>query len=236
VGCVPGPPVGRSEKCRAHSSHRGRDHVRLFRASYNFARAPQTAPAHRLAPPPSGTQLQNIKWFLGRGARPRYGRWTYWEKFDYLAVFWGVAVIGLSGLMLWFPEVFTKVAPGWLINVATIIHSDEALLAVGFIFTIHFFNTHLRPEAFPMDTVIFTGLTPLDEYRKNRPREYEEMKESGELSKRLVLAHKNPGDSIKVRLLGYTALTIGVVLILLIIYSVLFGYEWSLHKIIFPNA
>ncbi len=102
-----------------------------------------------------------LKWFLGRGPRPEYGRWTYWEKFDYFAVFWGVAVIGFSGLILWFPEFFTKLFPGWLINVAMIIHSDEALLAVGFIFTIHFFNTHLRPDAFPMDTVIFTGTVPL---------------------------------------------------------------------------
>ncbi len=71
-------------------------------------------------------------------------------------MFWGVAVIGMTGLMLWFPTVFTRVMPGWMINVATTIHSDEALLAVGFIFTIHFFNTHFRPEKFPMDTVIFT--------------------------------------------------------------------------------
>ena len=85
----------------------------------------------------------------GRG--PQYGRWTYWEKFDYFAVFWGIAVIGSTGLMLWFPEFFTRLLPGWLINVATIIHSDEALLATGFIFTVHFFNTHLRPEKFPMD-------------------------------------------------------------------------------------
>jgi cytochrome b subunit of formate dehydrogenase len=179
--------------------------------------------------------LDSLKWFLGRGPRPRYGRWTYWEKFDYLAVFWGVAVIGLSGLMLWFPETFTRIAPGWLINVATIIHSDEALLAVGFIFTIHFFNTHLRPEAFPMDTVIFTGLTPLDEYRKDRPREYEEMKQSGDLAKRLVMTSKNPGDSLKVRILGFTALAIGLVLVVLIIYSVLFGYEWSLRRVLFPS-
>jgi cytochrome b subunit of formate dehydrogenase len=102
-----------------------------------------------------------VKWFLGKGERPEYGRWTYWEKFDYMAVFWGVAVIGFSGLVLWLPEFFTRFFPGWLINVAQIIHSDEALLAVGFIFTIHFFNTHLRPEAFPMDTVIFTGHVPL---------------------------------------------------------------------------
>ena len=101
--------------------------------------------------------IQSLKWFLRRGPRPAYGRWTYWEKFDYFAVFWGVAIIGATGLLLWFPVVFTRVLPGWVLNVATIIHSDEALLAVGFIFTVHFFNTHFRPEKFPMDTVIFTG-------------------------------------------------------------------------------
>jgi len=105
----------------------------------------------------------SFKWFLGRGPRPQYGRWTYWEKFDYFAVFWGMFVIGSTGMMLWFPEFFTLVVPGWIINVATIIHSDEALLAVGFIFTVHFFNTHLRPEKFPMDTSIFTGHVPLAE-------------------------------------------------------------------------
>ena len=109
--------------------------------------------------------IATVKWFLGFGPRPEYGRWTYWEKFDYMAVFWGVAVIGFSGLILWFPEYFTKVLPGWIINVAQIIHSDEALLAVVFIFTIHFFNTHLRPEAFPMDTVIFTGHVEAEELR-----------------------------------------------------------------------
>lgn len=89
-----------------------------------------------------------------------------------MAVFWGIAVIGFSGLMLWFPEIFTKIFPGWLINVAQIFHSDEALLAVGFIFTIHFFNTHLRQDAFPMDMAIFTGLVQLDEFKKDRPGEH----------------------------------------------------------------
>ncbi len=66
----------------------------------------------------------SIRWFFGKGPRPEYGRWTYWEKFDYFAVFWGVAIIGLSGLILWFPEFFTHFIPGWAINVAQIIHSD----------------------------------------------------------------------------------------------------------------
>ena len=33
----------------------------------------------------------SVRWFLGEGPRPQYGRWTCREKFDYLAVFWGVA-------------------------------------------------------------------------------------------------------------------------------------------------
>jgi cytochrome b subunit of formate dehydrogenase len=166
-----------------------------------------------------------LKWFFNAGPRPRYGRWTYWEKFDYLAVFWGVAIIGISGLMLWLPVLFTRFLPGAVINVATIIHSDEALLAVGFIFTIHFFNTHLRPEAFPMDTVVFTGLTPLEDYMRDRPEEYEQMKRSGELRKRLVKKTLTRRYEIGVRVVGGTFLGVGLVLVTLIIYSMVFGYK-----------
>jgi cytochrome b subunit of formate dehydrogenase len=97
------------------------------------------------------------KWFFGKGPKPEFDRWTYWEKFDYFAVFWGVFIIGASGLIMWFPDFFTRFMPGWMINIALIVHSDEALLAAGFIFSIHFFNTHFRIEKFPMDTVIFSG-------------------------------------------------------------------------------
>ena len=166
-----------------------------------------------------------IKWFWGKGPRPQYGRWTYWEKFDYFAVFWGVAVIGLSGLMLWFPEFFTKFVPGWFINVATIIHSDEALLAVGFIFTIHFFHTHLRPDAFPMDEVIFTGVIPFKDYKRERPDAVRRLLETGELRKRVVRTRISRRRAIMIRIFGYAALGLGVTLIGLIIYSVLFGYK-----------
>jgi predicted CXXCH cytochrome family protein len=166
-----------------------------------------------------------IKWFLGLGPRPQYGRWTYWEKFDYFAVFWGVAIIGFSGLMLWFPEFFTIIFPGWLINVATIIHSDEALLAVGFIFTIHFFNTHLRPESFPLDPVIFTGLVPLDEYKEDRSEDYRKIKESGKLKKMVVQTEISSKRMLLVKIFGYGLLIIGILLIILIIYSMLIGYK-----------
>ncbi|MBU2503209.1 cytochrome c3 family protein [bacterium] len=165
-----------------------------------------------------------IKWFVGKGDRPQYGRWTYWEKFDYFAVFWGVAMIGFSGLILWFPEKFTYLLPGWFINVAGIIHSDEALLATGFIFTIHFFNTHFRPDRFPMDPVIFTGRMTLEEFKEDRPREYEQLVREGKLEQHMV----EPLDEGFVKVLkffGFAALTVGMGLIFLIIYAVLFGYR-----------
>jgi predicted CXXCH cytochrome family protein len=167
--------------------------------------------------------IGTVKWFLGFGPRPKYGRWTYWEKFDYMAVFWGVAVIGFSGLILWFPEFFTIVFPGWIINVAQIIHSDEALLAVVFIFTIHFFNTHLRPEAFPMDTVIFTGHVELEEYKIDRPKEWEELQKSGNLEKVVVKKEITSSWMKIVKFFGYIFLASGIILAILIIYSLIAG-------------
>jgi cytochrome b subunit of formate dehydrogenase len=168
--------------------------------------------------------IGNMKWFLGKGPRPDYGRWTYWEKFDYFAVFWGMLVIGSTGMMLWFPELFTHVIPGSLLNVATIIHSDEALLAVGFIFTVHFYNTHLRPEKFPMDLVIFTGRMDLEEFKEDRPAEYKDLVESGQLEEFLVEPYQ-PIVIKAVRLFGWLALTTGTCIVIWIIYAMLFAYR-----------
>jgi cytochrome b subunit of formate dehydrogenase len=122
------------------------------------------------------------KWFFGRGPRPQFDRWTYWEKFDYLAVFWGVAVIGLSGLVMWYPEAATRYLPGWVINVALVIHSDEALLAAAFIFTFHFFNVHFRVEKFPIDPVIFSGRITEAELLHERRRLYDRLESQGRLA------------------------------------------------------
>jgi cytochrome b subunit of formate dehydrogenase len=171
-----------------------------------------------------GELIQTLRWFAGRAPRPKYGRWTYWEKFDYFAVFWGVAVIGTTGLCLWFPEFFTRFMPGWSINVATIIHSDEALLATGFIFTIHFFNTHFRPEKFPMDTVVFTGRMPVEELEHDKPRLYEQLVAAGTLAQHLDDA-PSPNFVRVARVFGYTALVIGFTLVILISYAMLFAYK-----------
>jgi len=165
-----------------------------------------------------------MKWFVGAGPRPQYGRWTYWEKFDYFAVFWGIFIIGSSGLTLWFPIFFTHFLPGSFINVATIIHSDEALLATGFIFTVHFFNTHLRPEKFPMDTTVFTGHVPLAELKRDTPLEYEALVASGQLE--AYLEEPQPEIVVKtIRVFAWIALGIGFSIVVWIIYAMLFAYR-----------
>lgn len=163
-----------------------------------------------------------VKYFLYLGPRPRFDRFTYWEKFDYLAVFWGVAIIGLSGLALWFPTVTTMLLPGWALNAAYIVHSDEALLATGFIFLFHFFHTHLRPEAFPMDPVIFTGCMPLARFKDERPLEYERLLAAGTLDDHLVPA-PTPAALRRAYVFGFSALAIGIFLAAFIFAALLGG-------------
>ncbi|MEZ6319361.1 MAG: hypothetical protein R3B49_11525 [Phycisphaerales bacterium] len=127
--------------------------------------------------------LGMLRWFAVGGKRPKIDRWAYWEKFDYWAEVGGSAIIGGSGLLLWFPEIASKVVPGWAFNVAMIVHGYEALLAICFIFSIHFFNAHLRPETFPVDDVIFTGSVPEEELKEQRPAEYERLVATGQLEK-----------------------------------------------------
>jgi cytochrome b subunit of formate dehydrogenase len=158
------------------------------------------------------------KWFFGKGPKPHFDRWTYWEKFDYFAVFWGVFIIGSSGLVMWFPTFFTSFLPGWVINMALIIHSDEALLASGFIFSIHFFNTHFRIEKFPMDTVIFSGRISKNEMLHERRRWYDRLVAEGRLDDFRVRDEWLRWKSIA-RSFGYLFFGIGLVLLFLILYA-----------------
>jgi cytochrome b subunit of formate dehydrogenase len=164
-----------------------------------------------------------FKWFVGLGPLPKFDRFTYWEKFDYMADAFGTVVIGGSGLLLAFPIASSYLLPGWMFNVAMIIHGYEALLAIAFIFTIHFFNAHLRLQKFPMDMVVFTGEISEHEMQEERPLEYERLKEEGRLEE-LLVAPKSPAYSRRIRILGIGLLLIGLILVALIIWAGLSGF------------
>jgi cytochrome b subunit of formate dehydrogenase len=139
----------------------------------------------------TGKDLQDIvgmfAWFFGRGPKPQFDRYTYWEKFDYISLAIGTVIIGLTGFMMWFPLRITQYVPGVFLNIALVIHSNEALLAMGVIFIfVHFFSAHLRPESFPIDKVIFTGSLPVEHYREERPLEYARRVREGTLDEVIV--------------------------------------------------
>ena len=157
-----------------------------------------------------------FKWFFGQGPRPVFDRYSYWEKFDYWAPFWGMAIIGISGAMMWFPAVTASVLPGWVFNVATIVHGEEAFLAAVFLFSVHFFNVHFRPDKFPQDIVMFTGAMPLEEFKHEHTLEYQRLVETGELENYLVEAPSAPLTLFS-KILGATLIIIGLTLLVLVL-------------------
>ena len=163
--------------------------------------------------------LAMFKWFFGLGPRPVFDRWTYWEKFDYWAPFWGVTIIGFTGLMLWVPNVTAAFLPGWTFNVATIFHGEEALLAALFLFTVHFFNNHFRPDKFPLDVVMFTGTMRLEEFKHEHTVEYNRLVATGELEKFLVDAPSEPMTTGS-KILGFTLIAFGLLLLVFVLIGI----------------
>ncbi|HSP06120.1 MAG TPA: cytochrome c3 family protein [Acidobacteriota bacterium] len=164
----------------------------------------------------------NVRWFLFLGPMPKLDRWAYWEKLEYLVEFWGVPVIGLSGLCLWFPKFFTHFLPGWTLNAAQVIHTYEAFLAAGYVFLFHFFVANFRPETFPFDPVIFTGKMTLERFRHERPLEYQRLAESGELEK--LLEDPPSTEHLRnARIFGFVVMIAGLLLMVGILKSVFLG-------------
>lgn len=132
--------------------------------------------------------LGMLRWFIGLGRKPRFERWTYWEKFDYWAVCLAMLLIGGSGLLLWFPTLATRFLPGTVLNIAHVLHSETAVLVAGSLFLMHFFNTHLRPEKFPLDLSVVTGVVTEEHWRRARPEYLERLRREGKLQQLRTVA------------------------------------------------
>jgi cytochrome b subunit of formate dehydrogenase len=158
-----------------------------------------------------------FKWFFGKAPRPIFGRWSYWERFDYWAPFWGLTIVGGSGLMLWFKEATAAVWPGWMFNVAALAHGEEAFLAIVFLFTVHFFNNHFRPDKLPPpDIVMFTGTMSLEEFAREHTIDYRELLEKGELEQHLVNVPSR-AMTLGSKILGLVLLAFGLTLLTLVL-------------------
>ena len=116
---------------------------------------------------------QNMAYFTGRRSTPpEFDKFSYMEKIDYWAIFIGMNTMGLTGLVLWFPEWFTGFLPGYFVNIAQILHFYEAILAVIVKLFIHVGMAHLRPAIYPADTSIFNGRTTMERIQAEHPGQW----------------------------------------------------------------
>lgn len=109
----------------------------------------------------------SIKFYLGRGDKPKFGKYSYAQKFDYWGIYWGMVILGLPGLLIWSGGL------GAYGGLAFIFHVKEALLAVLFLGVFHFYQVHFTPRQFPADVTLFTGIVSEEEMAEDHPLQLE---------------------------------------------------------------
>lgn len=120
--------------------------------------------------------FHHVQYLLGiRKERPLYGRYTYLEKFEYFAVIYGILLMGVSGFILWFPNVSAIIMPRWVIELFRVAHSNEAVVCLLAIVIGHFFWVHLNPDVFPSSSVWYNGSISKHHLKEEHPLEYEQL-------------------------------------------------------------
>jgi cytochrome b subunit of formate dehydrogenase/mono/diheme cytochrome c family protein len=111
---------------------------------------------------------EDVLYYLGlRKHKAYYGRYSYAEKAEYLALIWGTLVMGLTGFMMWNPLSTLRILPGEAIPAAKAAHGGEAVLAVLAIIIWHFYHVHIKH----LNLSMFTGKLSQEEMEHEHPAE-----------------------------------------------------------------
>jgi len=159
--------------------------------------------------------IHDIQYYIGlKKHKAYYGRYSYAEKMEYLALIWGTIVMGLTGFMMWNPISTLRILPGEAVPAAKAAHGGEALLAVLAIIIWHFYHVHIKE----FNKSMFTGKLTREEMEHEHPAELA-MIESGK--------HREPipADVIKKRQRVYTPIAIAILAIFSYGFYFFVGYE-----------
>ncbi len=118
--------------------------------------------------------FHNLGYGLGLASRPpRFDRYSYREKFEYWGLIWGSVIMIVTGFAMWYADLFLRYFPKVVLDVASLIHFYEAILATGSILIWHFYMVIFDPDAYPMNGAWLTGRISNEEFRDRHPLEYE---------------------------------------------------------------
>lgn len=157
----------------------------------------------------------DILYYIGRKKhKAYYGRYTYAEKAEYLALIWGTIVMGLTGFMMWNPISTLRFLPGEAVPASKAAHGWEALLAVLAIIIWHFYHVHVKH----FNKSMFTGKLTREEMEHEHPAELAAI-ESGK--------HREPipADIVKKRQRIYTPIAIAILALFSYGFYFFVGYE-----------
>ncbi|MBI5293921.1 MAG: cytochrome b/b6 domain-containing protein [Chloroflexi bacterium] len=113
-----------------------------------------------------------------RKDKPRFGRYNFEQKVTYWVVFFSVAIMGISGLIIWFPVQMTQVLPGGVVPAAKLAHSTESVALAIFIVIWHIYHVHIER----LNLSMFTGRLSEEELRTFHEKEYQRLaNQSGEM-------------------------------------------------------
>jgi len=138
---------------------------------------------------------QMIRYNLGRtNERPRFGRFSFGEKFEYWALVWGMLIMAGTGTMLWFDDYVVRVLPKTVLDVLLVIHYYEAWLATISILVWHMYATILNPSVYPMNPAWITGKMPIEQYRHEHPGDTEALGDEQPPPRANTEAHPRTGN------------------------------------------
>ena len=122
--------------------------------------------------------VHNIAFYLGkRDEPPRFARFDYREKAEYLALVAGTIIISVTGILLWSEGYWSK----FLLDLSILIHGMEAILATLAIIVWHFYAVHWKPGQFPMSKVWINGKMSARHLKEEHLLQYEELVRAGKL-------------------------------------------------------
>jgi cytochrome b subunit of formate dehydrogenase len=108
--------------------------------------------------------------------KPQFGRFSYIEKSEYWALVWGTAVMGFTGLILWFDNTSLNLITKLWWDVARTVHYYEAWLATLAIIVWHFYFVIFNPDTYPINLAFWKGTLTEEEMEEEHPLELAEIK------------------------------------------------------------